>query len=176
LSLDRKAGLRDAMKRWTLDGTRLNTVGIVHPGSNYATGTTMAILLSALAMVPVLSLIAVKGSAWTVHHYFWVDLAVAPAMAMFLAAIATGRPDFLLRLLASRPLRSLGNFSYSLYLIHLPIVMVVVRKIAPNYVSAGLPTFCFTVVVGLPASVLSAWLFAEIFEMPFKRKRNWRAE
>jgi len=132
--------------------------------------------LSALAMVPVLSLIAVKGSAWTVHHYFWVDLAVAPAMAMFLAAIATGRPDFLLRLLASRPLRSLGNFSYSLYLIHLPIVMVVVRKIAPNYVSAGLPTFCFTVVVGLPASVLSAWLFAEIFEMPFKRKRNWRAE
>lgn len=132
--------------------------------------------LAALAIVPVMALIVVRGSAWTVHHYFWVDLAVAPAMAMFLAAIATGRPAFLLRILATRPMRSLGDFSYSLYLIHLPIVMIVVRKIAPDHVSAGLPTFCFTVALALPASVLSAWVFAEIFELPFKRKRNPRPE
>ncbi|MGW3029969.1 acyltransferase family protein [Streptomyces sp. NPDC001178] len=132
--------------------------------------------LAASAVVPVMALVAVKGSVWTVHHYFWVDLAVAPAMAMFLAGIATGRPAFLLRLLATRPMRGLGNFSYSLYLIHLPIVMVVVRKIAPDHVSAGLPTFCFTVAVGLPASLLSAWVFAELFEMPFKRRRSRRTE
>ncbi|MFI7401573.1 acyltransferase family protein [Streptomyces sp. NPDC049541] len=131
--------------------------------------------LAAAALVPVLALVAVKGSVWTVRHYFWVDLAVAPAMGMFLAAVGTGRPAFLLRLLATRPMRGLGNFSYSLYLIHLPIVMTVVRKIAPDHVSAGLPTFFFTVVVGLPVSVLSAWLFSEFFEMPFKRKRDPRA-
>ncbi|GAA3794042.1 hypothetical protein GCM10022403_029880 [Streptomyces coacervatus] len=131
--------------------------------------------LAALAVIPVLSVIAVKGSAWTVHHYFWVDLAIAPAMTMFIAAVATGRPVFLTRLLATRPMRSLGNFSYSLYLIHLPIIMVVVRKIAPHYVSAGLPRFCFTLVLGLPASVLAAWLFAEIFELPFKRNRSWKS-
>lgn len=129
--------------------------------------------LSALATIPVLSLIAVKGSAWTVNHYFWVDLAVAPAMTMFLAAIATGRPAFLLRVLATRPMRSLGNFSYSLYLIHLPIIMVIVRRIAPDHVSGGFPTFCFTIILGLPASIVSAWLFSEIFELPFKRNRSW---
>ncbi|MGW7253508.1 acyltransferase family protein [Streptomyces sp. NPDC054834] len=131
--------------------------------------------LAALAVMPVMLLIAVQGSTWTINHYFWVDLAIAPAMTMFLAAIATGRPVFVMRFLATRPMRSLGDFSYSLYLIHLPIVMVIVRKIAPEYVSAGLPTFCFTLVLGLPASVLSAWLFAELFEMPFKRNRSWKS-
>ncbi|MCX4882225.1 acyltransferase [Streptomyces sp. NBC_00847] len=131
--------------------------------------------LAALAALPVLSLVAFKGSRWTVHHYFWVDLAIAPAMTMFIAAVATGRPTLLMRLLATRPMRSLGNFSYSLYLIHLPIVMVVVRKIAPDHVPTGLPTFWFTIIVGLPASILSAWLFAAVFEMPFKRNRSWKA-
>ncbi|MFC3576695.1 acyltransferase family protein [Streptomyces yaanensis] len=131
--------------------------------------------LAALAAIPVLSLVVVKGSVWTVHHYFWVDLAVVPAMTMLIAAVATGRPAFLMRLLATRPMRSLGNFSYSLYLIHLPIVMIVIRKIGPHYVSPGLPTFWFTLVVGVPASVLGAWLFAEVFEMPFKRNRSWKS-
>lgn len=130
---------------------------------------------AAVAVMPLILLIVVQGSTWTIKHYFWVDLAVAPAMTMFLAAIATGRPVSVMRLLATRPMRGLGDFSYSLYLIHLPIVMVIVRKIAPDYVSAGLPTFCFTVVLGLPASILSAWLFAELFEMPFKRNRSWKS-
>lgn len=131
--------------------------------------------LAALSALPVMSLMAFQGSRWTVRHYFWVDLAVAPAMVMFLAAIATGRPAFLIRLLATRPMRGLGDFSYSLYLVHLPIVMVVVRKVAPHFVSAGLPTFCFTVIVALPASILSARLYAEVFERPFKRNRSGKA-
>jgi peptidoglycan/LPS O-acetylase OafA/YrhL len=131
--------------------------------------------LAALTALPVLSLVLFEGSVWTVAHYFWVDLAVVPAMTMLLAAVATGRPAFLMRLLATRPIRSLGNFSYSLYLVHLPIVMVVVRKIAPRFVSAGLPTFWFTLILALPASVLGAWLFAELFEMPFKRNRSWKS-
>lgn len=131
--------------------------------------------LAALAALPVLSLVVAKGSVWTVDHYFWVDLAVVPAMTMLLAAVATGRPVFLMRLLATRPIRSLGNSSYSLYLIHLPIVMVIARKIAPQFVSPGLPEFCFTVMLGLPASVLGALLFAKICETPFKRNRSWKS-
>lgn len=117
----------------------------------------------------------VKGSVWTVDHYFWVDLAVVPAMTMLLAAVATGRPVFLMRLLATRPMRSLGDVSYSLYLIHLPIVMIVSRKIAPLYVSPGLPAFWFTLMLGLPASVLGALIFAKVFETPFKRNRSWKS-
>lgn len=131
--------------------------------------------LAAVAATPVLTLVAVKGPVWTVNHYFWVDLAVAPAMTMLLAAVATGKPARLVRLLTTRPVRGLGDCSYSLYLIHLPIVMTVVRRIAPEFVSPGLPTFWFTLAVALPASLSGAWLFARIFEMPFKRNRSWKS-
>ncbi|MFH9553215.1 acyltransferase family protein [Streptomyces sp. NPDC017435] len=128
-----------------------------------------------LAAAPVLVLGVVRGAVWTVNHSFWVDLAVAPAMTMLIAAVATGRPAVLVRLLTARPFMSLGSFSYSLYLIHLPIVMVVIRRVAPHFVAPGLPTFGFTLIVGLPISVLGAWLFARIFEVPFKGNRSWKS-
>jgi peptidoglycan/LPS O-acetylase OafA/YrhL len=128
-----------------------------------------------LAALPVLALGVIQGSVWTVKHYFWIDLAIAPAMSMLLAAVATGRPAILVRLLTARPVQGLGNFSYSLYLIHLPIVMTVVRRVAPLFCSPGLPVFWFTLIVALPVSVLGAWLFSKIFEMPFKRNRSWRS-
>ncbi|MEW1643490.1 acyltransferase [Streptomyces sp. NPDC091219] len=128
-----------------------------------------------LAALPVAVLGVVQGSVWTVRHYFWIDLAVAPAMTMLIAAVATGQPAGLVRLLNGRPLRMLGDASYSLYLIHLPIVLVVIRRVAPRVVGPGLPTFCFTLLVGLPVSVLAAWLFSRIFELPFKRNRSWKA-
>ncbi|AVV47105.1 acyltransferase [Streptomyces sp. P3] len=128
-----------------------------------------------LAALPVLALGVIKGSVWTLTHYFWVDLAVAPAMTMLIAAVATGGPAVLVRLLTARPLRILGEFSYSLYLIHLPIVLAVIRRVAPHFVSPGLPTFWFTIVLALPVSLLAAWLFSRLFELPFKRNRSWRS-
>ncbi|MGW4298688.1 acyltransferase family protein [Streptomyces sp. NPDC004646] len=130
---------------------------------------------AALAAVPVLVLGVVRGFVWTVNHYFWVDLAVAPAMTMLLVAVATGKPVVLVRFLTTRAMQSLGDFSYSLYLIHLPIVMAVIRRLAPHFVGRGLPTFLFTLGVALPVSVLAAWLFARVFELPFKRNRSWRS-
>ncbi|MGW2616850.1 acyltransferase family protein [Streptomyces sp. NPDC001500] len=128
-----------------------------------------------LAAAPVVLLGYRRGSVWTVHHYFWVDLAVAPAMTMLIAAVATGRPALLVRLLTTRPVRALGDFSYSLYLIHLPLVMVVIRRVAPHFVAPGMPAFCFTLALALPVSVLGAWLFSRVFEMPFKRNRSWQS-
>ncbi|WP_416985062.1 acyltransferase family protein [Streptomyces sp. T028] len=128
-----------------------------------------------LAAMPVLALGVVRGSVWTVNHYFWVDIAIAPAMTMLIAAVATGRSAVLTRILTSRPLQGLGGFSYSLYLIHLPLVMAVIRRVAPHFVSSGLPTFWFTLIVALPVSLLGAWLFAQLFEMPFKRNRSWKS-
>ena len=131
--------------------------------------------LAALAAAPVVALISVKGSVWTVNHYFWIDLAVAPAMALLIVAVATGRPAALLRLLATRAMLSLGSFSYSLYLIHLPIVMVIGRRIAPHVVDRGLPAFWFTLVLGIPVSLIAARLFSLVFELPFQRYRSWAA-
>ena len=47
--------------------------------------------LAVVASLPPLALIAVMGSTWTIEHYFWVDLAVMPAIALLLAAIGAGR-------------------------------------------------------------------------------------
>ena len=131
--------------------------------------------LAAIAAAPVLLAIVVKGSVWTVHHYFWIDLALGPAMAMLLAAVATGRPATLVRFLATGPVRSLGAVSYSLYLVHLPIVMVINRKLVAPHVSGGLHEFALTVALAIPLSVLAAWVFAQIFELPFQRYRSWTA-
>jgi peptidoglycan/LPS O-acetylase OafA/YrhL len=131
--------------------------------------------LAALAAAPVLLLMALKGSVWTVKHYYWIDLAVGPAIAMLLAAVATRRPAPLVWLLATRPVRSLGTFSYSLYLIHLPIVVVISRKLATPHVAPGLPAFWVTLAVAAPISIVAARSFAALFEIPFQRYRSWAA-
>jgi peptidoglycan/LPS O-acetylase OafA/YrhL len=129
--------------------------------------------LAALAAAPLVLLIVVKGSIWTVNHYFWIDLAVGPAFAMLLAAVTTRRPAPLMWLLATRPVRSLGTFSYSLYLIQLAIVIPVSRGLAPRYVAPGLPAFWFTLALAAPITLVTAWLFALVFEIPFQRYRSW---
>jgi peptidoglycan/LPS O-acetylase OafA/YrhL len=131
--------------------------------------------ITLLAATPPLALIVIKGSVWTVTHYFWLDLAIGPAMALLLVAVSTGRPAPLTWLLATRPVRGLGRFSYSLYLIHLPIVWVINRKLAVLHLGTGLPTFWATLGLAIPVSLAAAWLFASVFEIPFQRYRGWSA-
>jgi peptidoglycan/LPS O-acetylase OafA/YrhL len=131
--------------------------------------------LAALTAAPVLLAMVLEGSVWTVHHYFWVDLAIGPAIALLLAGVATGRPAPVARLLATGPVRSLGRFSYSLYLIHVPIVVVTSRLLVAPHLPPGLPAFWVTLALAAPASVLFARLFAAAFEIPFQRYRSWAA-
>jgi peptidoglycan/LPS O-acetylase OafA/YrhL len=131
--------------------------------------------LALAACAPVVLLIYAKGSYWTGHHYFWIDLAITPGLTMLIVAVATGRAAALTRLLSSRPLERLGKVSYSLYLIHLPILTVLAKKVAPHFVERGPHTYAFVVVVGMPLSLLAAWLFATVFEFPFQRHRGRRA-
>jgi peptidoglycan/LPS O-acetylase OafA/YrhL len=130
--------------------------------------------LALAAAVPAFALIWWRGSAWTLNpsHLFWVDLALGPAIACLLAALATGRPAPLLRLLDSRPLRSLGLSSYSLYLIHGPIVVVVYEKFVAGRYGHGALAFLVTAAIVLPLTIALARVFAEIFEIPFQRKRK----
>ena len=131
--------------------------------------------LSIVASAPVICLIVTRGPTWTVNHYFWIDVAAAPPMAFLIIAVAVGRPRALQLLLDRSPARTLGSFSYSLYLIHLPIIMVINRKIAVPYAGKGLPAFLTTLLLGVPLSILCAWLFAKVFEKPFQGNRSWRA-
>lgn len=75
--------------------------------------------------MPAIALMVVKGSTWSSLNLFWLDLAWAPAIGCFLAAIATSRPRPVVRFLDSLLPRSLASCSYSLYLTHMPIVIAV---------------------------------------------------
>ena len=115
------------------------------------------------------------GSVWTIDHLFWVDLALGPVVGCLLVAVAGGRPAPLVGVLESRPLRSLGSFSYSLYLTHAPIVIAIYYGLVAGRVPPGVPTFLVLVAVVVPVTIVVARLFAAAFELPFQRHRGWPA-
>jgi peptidoglycan/LPS O-acetylase OafA/YrhL len=127
------------------------------------------------AAVPVLATIWWQGSVWTLDHLFWVDLAFGPAIACFLAALATGRPAPLVGLLDARPMRSLGGASYSLYLTHGPIVVIVCDSIVAGRVRSGVPAFVVSLALALPLTIAFARVFAAVFETPFRRPHRGSA-
>ena len=130
--------------------------------------------LAVAIAAPVVAVIVVRGSVWTVHHYFWIDLALIPAMVFLIMSVAVGTAVPLRRLLGTKPMRSLGSFSYSLYLVHLPIVMIISRKLAMPYAGRGVGAFWLTLSLSLALSIPFAWGFSRLFELPFQRYRSWR--
>ena len=128
--------------------------------------------LALAAVIPVLLTGAFKGSVWTLDHLYWVDLALGPAIACLLAGLVTGRPALLLRGLDARPMRRLGSFSYSLYLIHAPIVAIVCERILAGRVPQGVPFFLASLALVLPLTIGFAWCFSMVFETRFRRPRS----
>ncbi len=129
--------------------------------------------LALAAAAPVLAMIAWQGSVWTLDHLLWVDLALGPAVGCLLAGLATGHAAPLGRLLDARPLRSLGSSSYSLYLTHGPIVVVVYETLVAGRVPQGVPAFVVSLALVVPLTIAFARVFASVFETPFRQHRSW---
>jgi peptidoglycan/LPS O-acetylase OafA/YrhL len=128
--------------------------------------------LALAAAAPVIAAIWWQGTAWTNDNLLWVDLALGPAVTCLLAGLATGRPARMLRLLDARPMRKLGASSYSMYLIHAPIVVVVYVKIVAGRVGHGVPAFLVSLALVLPLTIAFARVFARVFERQPWRRRN----
>ena len=172
------AWANDALVKYTPDLAVLFAVGVLAAGIVTASERTRALPWAWFALataVPVILLISINGEAWSNANLFWVDLASAPAIGCLLAAIATSRPRMVIRFLDTRPLRSLGSFSYSLYLTHLPIVIAVAYGLVLPRVPTGTPTFLVLVAILVPTTILFARLFAAVFELPFQRHRSWNS-
>jgi peptidoglycan/LPS O-acetylase OafA/YrhL len=129
--------------------------------------------LALVAAAPVFATIWWRGSVWTLDHLFWVDLALGPAIACLLAGLATGRPAPLLRLLDARPIRDLGLSSYSLYLTHAPIVVLVYDEFVARRFHHGVAAFLVTGALALPLTIVFARFFAAVFETQLWRRRTW---
>jgi peptidoglycan/LPS O-acetylase OafA/YrhL len=82
------------------------------------------------------------------------------------------------RWLFCRPLRGLGAISYSLYLVHEPVIWVCSRMFGKNFHQAdGIWSLVSSLAVIMPASVGLAWLLFVFVEQPaiaYGRKRELR--
>ncbi len=158
------------------DLAALFALGVVSAGVVRASGSRRPWARLALAAaVPVLALIVWQGSVWTLDRLLWIDLALGPAVACLLIGLATGHPAALVRALEVRPIRNLGASSYSLYLTHGPIVVVVYETLVAGRVRQGVPAFALTLVLAVPLTIVFARVFASVFEAPFRRDHQSRA-
>ena len=134
--------------------------------------------LAAVAVVAFggfLALAATQGSEWIVARFFWMDLLFGIGVAGLLAVMYAGGFAPLRRVLTTRTALWLGLFSYSIYLIHDPIIGVLDKyAFGPMHLSP-LATFTVTLVLGLPVILALCYGFHLLFEAPFLRQRGLSA-
>jgi peptidoglycan/LPS O-acetylase OafA/YrhL len=117
----------------------------------------------------------VEGSVWMVNQYFWVDLAFGSAVACLMAVMYGGGAARARQLLASRPALKLGLFSYSIYLLHGPLVGVAdIEVIRPMHL-APLVAFVLLLGVAVPVILVLCYGFHLMFEAPFLHRRDFGA-
>jgi peptidoglycan/LPS O-acetylase OafA/YrhL len=93
------------------------------------------------------------------------------AMVFLTNAVLTGSRPLALRVLERRPLIALGRFSYSVYLLHAPLLAVcylLARRLNLTPLSFQL----FILGVGLPATLACCYVFHLVFERPFMKRRR----
>jgi peptidoglycan/LPS O-acetylase OafA/YrhL len=131
--------------------------------------------MAATAFAAVVAFALIAGSERTVAAYFWVDLAFGLAAACLLCALCAGGAAWIRRPLQSRAGLRLGLFSYSIYLMHAPVVGVLdLYAVRP----LGLPPvahFAALAAVGVPVVLAVCWGFHLLFEAPFLRHRDMRS-
>ncbi len=127
-------------------------------------GTAILAGLVALALV--------KGSVWMVDQYFWVDLVFGAGIACLIAVLYGGGGVRARRMFSSRVARRIGLFSYSIYLMHGPLVGVLdVDVLRPMHL-APLVTFALLLCIGVPLILGVCYLFHLAFEAPFLERRD----
>lgn len=90
----------------------------------------------------------------------------ALCLLVYLARTSLERPGRLVRWLSARPLVRIGQFSYSLYLIHAPVLVL----LSMGFDAIGMNPFhahVLMLVVGVPFAIGMAYLFFLAFERPF---------
>jgi peptidoglycan/LPS O-acetylase OafA/YrhL len=115
------------------------------------------------------------GSVWVVDRYFAVDLVVGLAVACLLAVLFAGGGAPIRRLFASKVAMRIGLFSYSIYLIHGPMVGVIEKYVIAPLNLAPVAKYGIFLAIGLPIVLALSYAFHLLFEAPFLQIREWRA-
>lgn len=125
-------------------------------------------LVAAAMLVVVCVYLALFGD----HEYVYADYAMGLSVAALLILCGRGSNSSLRTLLSFKPLRWVGTFSYSLYLIHAPLIQLLWQYVIhPLHLSDPI-TFVLLVSIGTPLIVGTAYVFYRLFERPFMRSRR----
>lgn len=127
------------------------------------------------------ALVAVLTIAWCwwagtvamASQFFWVDIAIGVATALLFWSLST-RPGNIGQFLAWRPLRLVGQFSYSIYLIHAPILGMIYVFFVSTLPLSPVAQFLVTIGLGVPAALACAYGFFWLVERPFLTIRSWQ--
>ncbi len=94
-----------------------------------------------------------------------LGLATATLLVHAASELEANKPSILTRWLGSRPAVAVGHMSYSLYLTHLPVLALLHFALEPLSLAPGVHALAL-LAVGLPLSVVLAWLFYLAVERP----------
>ena len=120
------------------------------------------------------ALAATVGPTWVTGHFFGIDLLVGGAAAGLLALMAAGAARPARQVFGSRPLLFLGLFSYSIYLVHAPLLETVwLYAVQPLKLA---PLAAYGVLLAtVPVVLAGCYLFFRVFEAPFLERRSFGA-
>lgn len=132
----------------------------------YLLGQAVAQLMAVTGLVMIVYACLADDSATPFPGY----AALVPVLgaALLILAGAGGRPTIAGRLVSLPPLRALGDWSYSLYLWHYPLLVLPMLKVGH---ALSLSTRLQLMAIAVTASALSY----EFIENPVRRARAWRA-
>ncbi|MBN8690174.1 MAG: acyltransferase [Armatimonadetes bacterium] len=117
-----------------------------------------------------LFLLACLSTQWT-KELAIRDLLMGGSIALMLVYCSKDIAGWLPRLLSNRMLAVLGTFSYSLYLIHHPILQIVYVS-RPVIMQTPLRSVGYMFSIGLLMAIACSFVFFWFFERPFLRSKS----
>jgi peptidoglycan/LPS O-acetylase OafA/YrhL len=123
--------------------------------------------LTALGGIGVVVTSAQLGFLRAIHLWPVLDLLVGLTAAAFLVYLVHSPASLPRRILCFKPLVAVGIFSYSIYLVHAPIIQGLWLLSTKVLHLSFFPSLGIMLGIGLPAIVGFAYAFHLVFEKPF---------
>jgi peptidoglycan/LPS O-acetylase OafA/YrhL len=124
------------------------------------------------------ALVCVLSGVWkwelAVTRYYVFDLPIAVAAMCILVLTSQSETNVARRLLSSRGLVFIGRFSYSVYLIHAPILQILWQYVMHPTGLAGAPMFAAMMLPGAFVVLAASYAFFKVFEEPFLNQAKAR--
>lgn len=124
-------------------------------------------MTAAVCVVSIACLAYALGWQHSIEQYPFYDLPTGVLAACLLIIASVAPRSFVHRVCSWHPLAWVGTFSYSLYLIHVPIIVFVLRYVMQPHGIEGGAGFVFLAIVGLPIIIITSYLFYLLCERPF---------